>query len=97
MRRVLTDNAKSYRIGADWAAVCAALQIRRRFTKPGCPWTNRKAERLNRTLQARWAHRRAWTSNDDRTTALADFLIFYNPVRGHDSLGGNTPISRLAA
>ncbi|GAA5125490.1 hypothetical protein GCM10023320_39960 [Pseudonocardia adelaidensis] len=35
--RVLTDNAKVYRIGQDWRAVCVALGIRRRFTKPGCP------------------------------------------------------------
>ncbi|MDQ1628270.1 MAG: hypothetical protein QOI54_2014 [Actinomycetota bacterium] len=97
VRRVLTDNAKSYRVGADWAAVCTALQIKRRFTKPGCPWTNGKAERFNRTLQNRWAYRTPWLGNHDRTAALADFLIFYNTVRGHDSLGGNTPISRLAA
>ncbi len=97
IRRVLTDNAMSYRKGVDWAAVCLALQIKRRFTKPGCPWTNGKAERFNRTLQNRWAYRTAWLSNDDRTNALADFLIFYNTVRGHDSLGGNTPTSRLAA
>jgi len=97
VRRVLTDNAKSYRIGADWAAVCAAMQIKRRFTRPGCPWTNGKAERFNRTLQNRWAYRTPWTSNEDRTAALADFLIVYNTVRGHDSLGGNTPTSRLAA
>lgn len=97
VRRVLTDNAKAYRVSTDWAAVCGALQIKRRFTKPGCPWTNGKAERFNRTLQNRWAYRRPWTSNQDRTEALADFLIFYNTVRGHDSLAGNTPISRLAA
>lgn len=97
VRRVLTDNAKAYRVGADWAAVCSALQLRRRFTKPGCPWTNGKAERFNRTLQDRWAYRRPWTSNDQRTAALDDFLTFYNTIRGHTSLGGNTPLSRLAA
>jgi transposase InsO family protein len=97
VRRVLTDNAKSYRVGRDWIAVCQALQIKRRFIKPGCPWTNGKAERFNRTLQNRWAYRTAWTSNDNRTAALADFLTFYNTVRGHDSLGGATPLSRLAA
>jgi transposase InsO family protein len=97
IRRVLTDNAKAYRTAKDWIAVCGALQIKRRFIKPGCPWTNGKAERFNRTLQNRWAYQQAWTSNDQRTTALADFLIFYNTVRGHDSLGGATPISRLAA
>lgn len=97
VRRVLTDNAKSYRVGTDWAAVCSALQLKRRYTKPGCPWTNGKAERFNRTLQNRWAYRTPWTSNDERTAALAEFLIFYNTVRGHDSLGGNTPLNRLAA
>ena len=97
IRRVLTDNAKAYRTAKDWIAVCRALQIKRRFIKPGCPWTNGKAERFNRTLQNRWAYRTAWTSNDDRTAALDGFLIFYNTVRGHDSLGGATPISRLAA
>jgi transposase InsO family protein len=97
VRRVLTDNAKAYRTSHDWAAVCTALQIKRRFIKPGCPWTNGKAERFNRTLQDRWAYRQVWTSNDDRTDALADFLIFYNTVRGHTSLGGKPPISRVAA
>jgi transposase InsO family protein len=95
VRRVLTDNAKAYRVGTDWAAVCTALQIKRRFIKPGCPWTNGKAERFNRTLQNRWAYRHAWTTNQQRTTALDDFLTFYNTARGHDSLEGHTPISRL--
>ena len=97
IRRVLTDNAKAYRTARDWIAVCTALQIKRRFIKPGCPWTNGKAERFNRTLQNRWAYRTPWICNDDRTAALAEFLIFYNTVRSHDALAGATPISRLAA
>ena len=56
--RVLTDNAKVYRIGGCWRAVCIAWGIRRRFTKPGCPWTNGKAERLNRTLLTEFAYAR---------------------------------------
>ena len=43
IERVLTDNAWSYRRGRTWAAVCVGLGIRRRFIKPGCPWTNGKA------------------------------------------------------
>ena len=97
VERVLTDNAKVYRLGQDWAAVCTALQIRRRFTKPRCPWTNGKAERFNRTLQTEWAYARPWTSNDDRTAALTNFLDRYNTRRGHSALGGRPPISRLAA
>ena len=97
IRRVLTDNAWAYRRSAAWAAVCSALQIRRRFTKPGCPWTNGKAERLNRTLQTEWAYSKAWTSNADRAAALAPWVAHYNTERAHTSLEGRTPISRLAA
>jgi transposase InsO family protein len=97
IRRVLTDNAWAYRRSAAWAAVCSALQIRRRFTKPGCPWTNGKAERLNRTLQTEWAYSKAWTSNAARAAALAPWVSHYNNERAHTSLAGRTPNSRLAA
>jgi transposase InsO family protein len=97
VRRVLTDNAKSYRIAADWAAVCGALQIKRRFIKPGCPWTNGKAERFNRTLLTEWAYAQPWHSTDQRTAAFDDFLHRYNTRRGHTAAAGRPPISRLAA
>ena len=97
VQRVLTDNAKVYRLGKEWTAVCSALQIKRRFTKPRCPWTNGKAERLNRTLQTEWAYARPWTSNAQRADALPAFLERYNTRRGHSALGGRPPISRLAA
>ena len=63
MLRVLTDNAKVYRVGRNWRAVCVALGLRRRFTKPGCPWTNGKAERFNRTLLTEFAYAQPWLSN----------------------------------
>ncbi len=97
IRRVLTDNAKVYRRSHDWAAVCQALQIKRRFIKPGCPWTNGKAERFNRTLLTDWAYAQPWTCNAQRTAAFDDFLDRYNTRRGHSSLGRRPPISRLAA
>lgn len=97
IERVLTDNAKSYRTSAAWIAVCSALQIKRRFTRPRCPWTNGKAERFNRTLQTEWAYASAWTCNAERTAALTAFLEHYNTRRGHSALDGRPPISRLAA
>lgn len=97
IERVLTDNAKSYRTSAAWIAVCSALQIKRRFTRPRCPWTNGKAERFNQTLQTEWAYASAWTCNAERTAALTAFLEHYNTRRGHSALGGRPPISRLAA
>lgn len=97
IRRVLTDNAMTYRHGSHWTAVCSALQIRRRFTKPRHPWTNGKAERFNRTLQTEWAYSQPWTSNTDRSAALAPWLEYYNTDRIHTALAGATPASRLAA
>ncbi len=97
VRRVLTDNAMVYRHGGDWGWVCSAWQLKRRFTKPGCPWTNGKAERFNRTLLQEWAYARAWTSNRSRARGLDRFLHHYNTRRGHSALGGHPPITRLAA
>jgi transposase InsO family protein len=97
VRRVLTDNALAYRRGTDWGWVCSAWQLKRRFTKPGCPWTNGKAERFNRTLLTEWAYARPWTSSNLRRRGLDRFLHHYNTRRGHSALGGHPPISRLAA
>lgn len=93
--RVLTDNAMVYRHGSNWAAVCTALGIRRRFTKPRCPWTNGKAERLNRTLLTEFAYAQPWTSNNQRLAALDSWLTHYNTQRAHSALGGHPPITRL--
>ena len=97
VRRILTDNAMVYRHGTDWGWVCTAWQLKRRFTKPGCPWTNGKAERFNRTLLSEWAYARPWTSNSLRRRRLDRFLNHYNTRRGHSALGGHPPITRLAA
>jgi transposase InsO family protein len=97
VRRVLTDNALVYRHGTDWGWVCTAWQLKRRFTKPGCPWTNGKAERFNRTLLTEWAYAHPWTSNSLRRRGLDRFLHHYNTRRGHSALGGHPPISRLTA
>ncbi|MDO3401100.1 IS481 family transposase [Mycolicibacterium neoaurum] len=97
VRRLLTDNAMVYRRGTNWGWVCIAWQLKRRFIKPGCPWTNGKAERFNRTLLNEWAYARAWRSNSLRTRGLDRFLHRYNTERGHSALGGHPPVSRLAA
>jgi transposase InsO family protein len=97
IRRVLTDNAKVYRRSHDWIAVCQALQIKRRFIKPDCPWANGKAERFNRTRLTDWAYVQPWTCNGQRTAAFDAFLTRYNTRRGHTAAGGRPPITRVAA
>ena len=95
IERLMTDNAFAYRHSSDLKAICAALGTTQKFIKPHCPWQNGKVERLNRTLATEWAYRRPFTSNDDRTAALAPWLEHYNTDRRHSALGGKPPISRL--
>ncbi len=93
IKRLITDNAWAYR----WSLrdMCTQHGITQKFIKPHCPWQNGKVERLNRTLATEWAYRQPFTSNDERTAALADWLEHYNTERRHTALGGNPPISRL--
>jgi transposase InsO family protein len=93
IERVMTDNAWAYRHSL--REVVARLGARQVFIKPHCPWQNGKVERLNRTLAAEWAYRQAFTSNDQRTAALAAFIEHYNTRRRHTALAGRPPISRL--
>jgi transposase InsO family protein len=94
IERVMTDNAWAYRYSL--REVITALGARQKFIRPHCPWQNGKVERLNRTLATEWAYRQPFTSNDQRTAALAPWLEHYNTHRRHSALGGVSPISRLA-
>jgi transposase InsO family protein len=93
IERLMTDNAWSYR----WSLrqTCATHGIVQKFIKPHCPWQNGKVERLNRTLQTEWAYRQVFTTNAERTAALAPWIESYNTQRPHTALGGQPPITRL--
>ncbi|MFD7783367.1 IS481 family transposase [Streptomyces nojiriensis] len=95
IERVLTDNAWAYRKGLAWKAVLADLGAAGKLTRAYRPQTNGKVERFNRTLLDEWAYLRPYTSNDERTAALADFLHTYNHHRSHTALDGKPPISRV--
>ena len=90
----LTDNARAH--PSSLREVCAQQGIRQRLIKPHCPWQNGKVERLNRTLQVEWAYRQVFTSNDERTAALAPWIDYYNHRRRHSALAGLPPISLLS-
>ena len=95
IQRVLTDNALAYRNGKAWRQALAELNATGKHTRPYRPQTNGKAERFNRTLLDEWAYARPYTSNDERTAALSDFLHTYNHHRCHTALGGHPPITRV--
>jgi len=92
VERVLTDNGSCYR-SRDFAL--ALGEARHTFTKPYRPATNGKVERFNRTLLTEWAYARAWTSDIQRTRALARWLHLYNHHRHHTAIGG-PPVGRVS-
>ncbi|MDQ0810977.1 transposase InsO family protein [Streptomyces sp. B3I7] len=95
VERVLTDNAWPYRKSFAWQQALAGLGAAGKLTRAYRPQTNGKVERFNRTLLDEWAYLRPYTSNDERTAALADFLHTYNHHRCHTALDGKPPISRV--
>ncbi|WP_405670946.1 IS481 family transposase [Streptomyces sp. NBC_01530] len=95
IERVLTDNAWPYRKSFAWREALADLDAAGKLTRAYRPQTNGKVERFNRTLLDEWAYLRPYTSNQERTEALADFLHTYNHHRCHTALGGQPPITRV--
>jgi hypothetical protein len=96
IERVMPDNHWSYRRARSAADVLQRLDARHVFIKPHSLWQNGEVLCFNRTLQAEWAYRQLFTSNDDRLDALAPWLKRYNFKRPHSSLGGRLPISRVS-
>ncbi|NLT26304.1 MAG: IS481 family transposase [Microbacteriaceae bacterium] len=96
VREVMTDNAFNYVNSHDFQQLLRAEGIIHRRTRPYSPWQNGKAERFNRTLQERWAYRRAYASNEERAEKLGPFLDWYNYARPHHALGGKPPITRVS-
>ncbi|MGW2421444.1 IS481 family transposase [Streptomyces sp. NPDC001709] len=95
IERVLTDNAWPYRKSFAWRQALADLGATGKLTRIYRPQTNGKVERFNRTLLDEWAYLRPYTTNQERSEALADFLHTYNHHRCHTALGGRPPISRV--
>jgi transposase InsO family protein len=93
VRRVLTDNGSCYRSRTFAAALDP--DIRHRFTRPYRPQTNGKVERYNRTLLEEWAYAKPYLSEAERVAAFPAWLHDYNHHRGHTSLKGRPPASRV--
>ncbi len=93
VERVMTDNARNYSTAKVFARALGAIRHLR--TRPYRPQTNGKAERFNRTLLEEWAYDRPYATNAERLAALETFLVDYNYVRTHSSIGNRPPASRL--
>lgn len=93
-KRVMTDNGSCYR-SKMFNELLTRRGIKHKYTRPYRPQTNGKVERFNRTLQEEWAYARPYQSESERAAAFPGFLHHYNHHRGHTSLKGSTPASRV--
>lgn len=93
VQRVLTDNGACYRSHAFKDAL--GPDIKHKRTRPYRPQTNGKVERFNRTLLEEWAYAKCYSSEAERSASYQDWIDHYNHDRGHTSLGGNAPTSRV--
>ena len=94
VQELMTDNGSAYK-SAVHALACKALGIRHLHTRPRRPQTNGKAERFIRTMLAGWAYGAIYRDSAERTAALDGWLWTYNHRRPHQSIGRQTPITRM--
>ncbi|MFC4397936.1 IS481 family transposase [Arthrobacter sedimenti] len=93
VRRVLTDNGSCYRSHTFKDALGPGVKHKR--TRPYRPQTNGKVERFNRTMLDEWAYAQPYASETERVAAFPAWLHHYSHTRGHTSLKGQTPASRV--
>lgn len=86
---VRTDNEAVF-TGALFRLALRILGVRHQRTDIGCPWMNGRVERFFRTLKSRLDH---WCVPDRPSLdySLAVFRLWYNHIRPHQHLAGQTP------
>jgi transposase InsO family protein len=84
------DNGSEFE--AEFAAQLAALDIPQYFSRVRTPKDNPVCERFNRTLKEEFLRMGNWTPDvQDFNRRLSAWLLKYNCVRPHQSLGYKTP------
>lgn len=96
---IYSDNGSEYKGAANHAfgVACFENGINQKFTQPARPQTNGKAERVIRTLMEMWHNKHIFTDSEHRQKELCRFINFYNTVKPHGGLNGDTPFEVLQA
>ena len=96
---IYSDNGTEYKGSAHHAfgLACYENNITQKFTRPARPQTNGKAERVIRTIMQMWHEKQTFDSPEHRQKELCRFVNFYNTVKPHRSLKGDTPFEVLQA
>jgi transposase InsO family protein len=102
---ILTDNGKVFtaRFGRGpgpvlFDRICAENGVRHLLTAPYSPTTTGKVERFHKTMRAEWATptARSFATIVDAQAALDVWVVEYNTVRPHQSVGGRPPVERFS-
>ena len=88
-RLLRSDNDSVFRSRVFRAALCFA-GITQQFTAPGCPWMNGRIERLFGTLKQKLDQLEV-DCGQALVGLLSEFRCWYNFVRPHQNLAGQTP------
>ena len=62
------------------------------MSRPGTPYDNACAETFFKTLKVEWLDREDFRTRKETTDAIAEYMLFYNRRRIHQSLGYRTPV-----
>ncbi|SFK97775.1 Transposase [Amycolatopsis sacchari] len=92
VHRIVTDNGACYK-AKDFATALRGARHQR--ITPYIPRHNGKVERYNRILAEEFLYARVWTSERQRSQALAVWNVHYNYHRPHTAAGNQPPASRL--
>lgn len=98
LEELQTDNGSEF--AKQFAQACAALGITHFHTYPRSPKMNARVERFNRTLSEDfivWNKALLRDNVQAFNEKLADWLLWYNTVRPHESLGLVSPLRYIVS
>lgn len=88
---IRSDNGPEF-ISRSFRKFCCTHRIRHRRIEPGKPQQNSYIERFNRSYREDILNMHAFTNLRQVRDLSVEWLIEYNHDRGHDSLGGKSPV-----
>lgn len=90
VRLVLTDNGSEF--AGLFEKACSSGRVKRYYSRPRRPTDNPEVERFNQTLRTEWeVPEEAGAARLNES--LVEWLVTYNSVRPHHSLGLRTPLA----
>jgi RNA-directed DNA polymerase len=87
--KLLSDHGSGY-LARAFEEYLRMLEIRHIYCAPHHPQTNGKIERFHETLRARM-NLLVYTSPDELSRTMQDFIDYYNHRRYHEAIGNVTP------